>query len=145
MGSVGNEVTEVVMRQDISKLTPSQRKVMERVYDNVEFARTHSPLEWGLRQRYDRVTLDGMDDYILVKRYADYNFKSAEDAKERMLREAQEYADEYRKYYENLKKGIALTYTSSNTLRALESRGYIRIIEDGKSYTDTVEIIERRR
>lgn len=145
MGSVGTVTTEAVMRQDISKLTKAQQNVMQTAYNDVELARTHTLLEWALNERYQGVSSEAdLDEYRIVKNYEDFHYKSAEEAKESMLKTAQEYADEYGEYYRLARDGIVLTNVSSHTLNALEKRGYIEVIYDGGLYVDRIKIIERR-
>lgn len=48
----------------------------------------------------------------------------------------------YKETYLNLKNNIVLALSSSTTLRALENKGYIKIIKDGKSGVDVVKVIK---
>ena len=57
------------------------------------------------------------------------------------MSQIEEYAEKYGKYYYNEKNGIVLTRANSRTLKALEKMQLIEIIEDGKSYTDMIKIL----
>ena len=49
---------------------------------------------------------------------------------------------EAKEYYEEFRSGIVYGCMSSNTLRALERKGVIEILEDGGKYFDKFRIIE---
>ena len=148
MGSIGVQQVAskpVVGRMDLSGLTPAQRDVMEGAYSNVEFARTHTLQEWALsRVTGGFYTVEQMKQgYRPVTEWQDYRYKSQEDSIRRQLDYAEDYADKYGENYEAAKRGQVLTTTSTNTLRALQKRGFIEILDDGGRTPDTVRIIER--
>ena len=132
----------VVERMDVSKLTESQRKVMDDVYNKVEYARTHTLDEWALKQRFHK---DSIEDILSVQRWNEFGYKSQEQAIERTKNAVEEYKNTYKEYYENARNGQPLTTASTSTLKALEKRGFIRIIETGGTSPDTIELVERRR
>lgn len=147
MGGRGNGATRnsnvpVLERMDTSTLTASQKKVMDRAYDKVEFARTHTIDEWALNS----VTRgDSLEEYRPVKFWNSYGYKSKQEAINATMKDAESYKKNYGKFYEAEKIGQPLTTASTNTLKALEKRGYIRIVEAGGKFPDRVEIVERRK
>lgn len=147
MGSVGSSKA-IVARKDLSSLTKSQREVMEKAYEDTEFARTHTVDEWAMKAvtRYYTNIDDAIEDkenhYPLIKRWADYMYESKQDAINSLMEDVNKYKDKYGSSYQKRRDGIVLTRTSSNTLRALEKRGFIKIIRDAKTGVDTIKIIE---
>lgn len=47
-----------------------------------------------------------------------------------------------KKYWENDRKGIVLTHCSSHTIRALEKRGLIEIIEDSIETGGSIDVVK---
>lgn len=46
-----------------------------------------------------------------------------------------------KRYYDMFRSGIVQVHTSSHTLAALEKKGLIEIIKDGKRHTDTIRLL----
>lgn len=147
MGSVGGGFSKVD-RMDISKLSKSQQEVMEWAYKVVDFTRSHTLEEWSLAavigQRYQDEDID-INKYRPVSHWQDYGYPSKEYIIERTLQDAQDFATNYKRHYENAKNGIVLNQSSSSTIRALEKRGFIKIIEDRGRGIDVIQIIENKR
>ena len=120
------------------KLTKAQNYIMEKAHKEIDFARTHTLIEWATKKRYYCIDIK---DTVVARRFNEYGYKSLEDAINEVEKELQEYAEKYGKYYYNEKNGIVLTRANSRTLKALEKMQLIEIIEDGKSYTDMIKIL----
>ena len=141
MGSVGNgNAPQMVARQDISKLSKEQSRVMEDAYRQIEWARRLDLHDWAMREKFNVIN---PEESIIVQRYDNYGYPSEQYAINRLRQDAKEYAERFKDYYEERKQGIALMRASSSTLRALEKKGFIEIIEDGGRWIDRVKIIER--
>ena len=129
------------------KLTKAQQEVLDLAKREIDYARTHDFLHWIAKDH----------GYALETDWDAYPnpYLSNENA----LREAQEmveadsrptYTEEgyeirpagwSRQQYEKRKTGIVFTITSSHTLRALETRGLIRIIKDAKRGVDEIQVL----
>lgn len=147
MGSVGS-AGPAVERMDISKLTASQKDVMEKAYKDVELARTHSLDEWAMYNTTNgaAVTLEeAKQNYRPITNWEDYRYDSQEAAIQSLMKNVNNRKKNWSSRYEEDKKGIVWTETSSATLRALEKKGYIEILHDQGIGIDTVRIKEKRR
>ena len=120
------------------KLTEAQNYIIEKAHKEIDFARTHTIIEWATNARYNCIDIK---DTVVVRMFDRYGYKSLDDAINHVKKELQEYAEKYGKYYYNEKNGIVLTRANSRTLKALEKMQLIEIIEDGKSYTDMIKIL----
>ena len=128
-------------------LTPAMREALDQVIDYIDLAKKY----------------DNYHDYYMAKnlRY----IKDRKDYDEFIVKYKERYVeivDSYEKRYERATKAkyfeivnlrpwknarendIALTIrVSSSTLRALEVRGYIKILKDGRSRVDEVKLLKR--
>ena len=120
------------------KLTKAQNYIMEKAHKEIDFARTHTLIEWATNERYNCIDIK---DTVIARRFNEYGYKSLEDAINDVEKELQEYAEKYGKYYYNEKNGVVLTQANSRTLKALERLNLIEIIEDGGSYIDSIKIL----
>ena len=82
------------------KLTKAQNYIMEKAHKEIDFARTHTLIEWATNERYNCIDIK---DTIVVRRFKEYDYKSLEDAINDVEKELQEYAEKYGKYYYNEK------------------------------------------
>ena len=104
----------------MNNLTKTQVKIMERAYNDILQAKSHETYEDYLKANYLQKA-QWILDIELVKQEQKYS------------------------WLEN-RKNIVYTYTNSNTLRALEKKGYIKILEDTAGYQspsyDKVKVIK---
>ena len=104
----------------MKNLTKTQVKIMERAYKDIYQAKTHQTYEEYLKANYLQKAQWILD----------------------IEMEKQEQKD---RWLEN-RKNIVYTYTNSNTLRALEKKGYIKILEDTAGHQspsyDKVKVIK---
>ena len=110
----------------MKKLTATMEKVLNKIREDIRIAKSY----------------DNYEDYYNEVEAKYYN-ERYNNYRKVLERYGEAEANSYKKYWENRRKNITLTSCSSATLRALEERGYIRIIEDGGRWTDRVELIER--
>lgn len=129
------------------KLTKAQQSVMDHAKSEIDYARTHSFLYW-IAKNFTQMPLekdwDSHPNPNLSNKYAmDKATKAVEDDKLPVVAYGVEiFPENHRRIaYENEKKGITTTITSSNTLRALERLGLIKIIHDGRNGVDTIQVI----
>jgi len=80
---------------------------------------------------------DSFEDAIEKK----YGFFAKRDQPNDIEGYYKEQIDWCRGYYEKFRSGIVYTHTSSNTIRALERKGLIEIIHDGKRGTDWIRLL----
>ena len=129
MGSIGASRTIAVERQDLSGLSKTQREEMEYLYNKLEFARTHTQQEWALNQLH----------------YTPERFERFPEDRDYMLQRADAYIQQFPDAYNRDRSGVLLTRANSSTLKALEKRGFIEIVKDGKQWIDHVKVIEKRK
>lgn len=98
----------------MAKLSNTQQKVLDHVRTQIDVAREHDYPEWLL------ATIE--------------RFKDNEEAYSKAI--AVEYLKDI---WEIARQGIALTDCSSNTIRALEKRGFIEIVEDACNDRDGID------
>lgn len=98
----------------MKNLTPTQTKVMNHIHKQINQAKAHETYESYVNANYNKK----LDWQI----------------------EAELKDQTYKKYWENNLNNIALTETSTNTLRALEKKGYIEILKVG--IIDTVKLLK---
>ena len=129
------------------KLTKAQQEVMDLAKREIDYARTHDFLHW-IAQAHGHALETDWDAHPNPYLSNELALKQAQEMVEADSRGV--YTDDgielippnwSRMAYENRKKGIVLTITSSNTLKALERRGLIRIVRDAKRGVDEVEIM----
>ena len=85
------------------KLTKAQNYIMEKAHKEIDFARTHTLIEWATNKRYNCIDIK---DTIVARKFNEYGYKSLEDAINYVEKELQEYAEKYGKYYYNEKKMV---------------------------------------
>lgn len=111
----------------MTKITKAQENVLNRAKERIDFARSHNFYDWYMRRatNYERINIHNLDelDKHLSNRYG------------RDLRQA------YINDYENERKGITIVLSNTRTIKALERLGLIRIINEGGSSIDTIEVI----
>jgi DNA-binding MarR family transcriptional regulator len=95
-------------------LTPTQRKLMQEIHQDIANAKAHETYE----------------DYVK----ANYKNNTPEDIEREIKKQT------YKHFWEENLNNIALTKTSTNTLKALEKKGYIQIIEIGN--IDKVKVLK---
>lgn len=101
------------------KLTKAQEKIMEKAKADIDFARTHTLREWGIKI----CGLEGKELDAYAESQIEYWTKN------------------YGKAYERNKKGICLCTANSRTIKALEQLGLISIIDDGRSLPDLIKVL----
>lgn len=109
------------------KLTKAQEKIYEEIKNNINLAKE----------------CETFKEYYIKKHcfgnYSEDNIKSETAIFERY---EEELTKNYKSYWlEAREKNIALTHCSSSTLRVLEKKGLIKIVEDGKKYIDKVILL----
>lgn len=120
-------------------LSKTQQKVLDFAKEQIDIARTLDIKAWACHETFHGPTC--IEDTRMYKEWEEYGFKSQEAAFERLREQRDNYAETYGKYYEQHKQGMALCRADSRTIKALEKQGYIRIINDGRVYVDTIEVL----
>jgi DNA-binding PadR family transcriptional regulator len=99
----------------MEKLTPAQEKELKRIIDHINYGKQFSSAE---------------------ELYNSWGYTTKwEDLKS-------EYQAIHIEDYNNRLNNITLTSANSSTLRALEKKGYIEIIRDGKKDYDIVKVLQ---
>lgn len=115
------------------KLTEAQEKAYNKIKEYINFAKECKTFkEYEIRQDTDH-----------AKNRPDYE-ELVKWSTEKYEKDEQYYEEHYKQYWLDARENnIALTSNvSSSTLRALEKKGLIRIIEDGRNYVDRVQLID---
>ena len=120
------------------KLTEAQNYIIEKAHKEIDFSRTHTIIEWAT---YEKFNCEKLEDSLIARNWKNYGYTSLEDTLNTLRKTVDDYIEKYGKYYENSKKGIVLTQANSRTLKALERLNLIEIINDGRSYIDTIKIL----
>ena len=108
------------------KLTKEQERVMNQAKADIDFARTHTFIEWVKESIYPYESHNNMheDSWYMHEVYANNLF------------------DRLNKWYENEKNGRVLTHRcNSRTLYKLEEYRLIRIETDGKDTGSAIDTI----
>ena len=95
-----------------AKLTKTQQRVIDEAKASIEEARTKSFEDWVTSTAHELV----------------------EELPER-------WVSVLRRDYDGLREGIAIVKASSNTLRALETKGFIEIVSDGGRNIDHIKLV----
>ena len=119
------------------KLSAAQQKIIDTACKEIDFARTHTAFEWGLKERYQ---VTKVEESIIVIKHNLYHM-TRDEAIEYVTKEAIRYATTYNYYYESEKNAQVLCQANSKTLKKLEELGLIEIIKDGRSCIDTIKIL----
>ena len=120
------------------KLTEAQNYIMGKAHKEIDFARTHTLIEWAT---YKALGCENIEEDRVAQKWKEYGYNSSEDALNSLRKKVESYAETYRKYYENSKNGVVVIISNSRTLKALERLNLIEIINDGESYPDTIKIL----
>ena len=101
------------------KLSEAQKEIIEKAHNEIDYARTHTLIEWATN-------------------CLGY---SGKDLKDYQIDRVESYANNYRKYYEQERKAIVLCRANSRTIKKLEEIGLVEILEVGGSFPDTIKIL----
>ena len=101
------------------KLSEAQKEIIERAHNKIDYARTHTLIEWATN-------------------CLGYSGKDLEDYQ---ISRVESYANNYRKYYEQERKAIVLCRANSRTIKKLEEIGLVEILKVGGSFPDTIKIL----
>lgn len=101
------------------KLSGAQKEIIEKAHNEIDFARTHTIIEWATKCLG-----------YLGRELEEYEIDRVES-----------YANDYKKYYEREKNGIVLCRANSRTIKKLEEMGFVEILEVGGSFPDTLKIL----
>lgn len=122
-----------------AKLTDTQKRALEwpiRQYDDaqVDFETWVITSDWCnvTRQKYESV-----DDYV----EGEIMFFAKRDRPNDVEGYIADRIARLRETWENHRVGVVSARMSSNTLRALERKGYVEIIEDGRSMWDEIRLL----
>ena len=114
----------------MKKLTERQQKVLDYAKKQINRAKTCK--DWI--------------EYEYTAPYSTYSMKmyypTYEDAKRAIIERNNELDNIYSESYDRLLKNQVLVTASTNTLKALEKLGLIKILEVGGNFPDLIEIIE---
>jgi hypothetical protein len=102
----------------MKKLTQTQQNILDGIKEKIKKAKAHETYE----------------SYVL----ANYDNKSQWQIEMELKEQS------YKEYWLQNLDNIALTSCSSSSLRALENKGYIKIIKDGGRFIDTVKLLEEK-
>ena len=113
----------------MKKLTQAQERVLKEAKDTIDRA---------------RASIDYVD-YEYNKPYSGYKdtryYRTFEEAKAAIIERDNKSDNHYSKLYEEYRTGKALVTSNTKTLKALEALGLIKIINEGGSYPDLIEVI----
>lgn len=101
------------------KLSEAQKEIIEKAHNDIDFARTHTLIEWATKNL----------GYL------------GRELKEYEIDRIESYANDYKKYYEREKNGIVLCRANSRTIKKLEEIGLVEILNDGRNFPDTLKIL----
>ena len=116
------------------RLSKAQQVIIDQAHREIDFARTHTLEEWA-EKRKNVPNKDHPWAKWYIEKYGDVEFEKYRRDRIR------EYAETYGKYYEREKNAIVLCTANTRTLKKLEELGLIRIIREGGSSPDTIEIL----
>lgn len=109
------------------KLSKAQQKVMDNAKAQIDFARTHTLIEWAEVETH--TTRDVVERMVKNARaYGTTPEKMRKSLEERVA----DYAERFKGNYEAERRGEVLTHCNSKTLEKLEKLGLIEIIFDSK-------------
>ena len=115
-----------------TKLTKTQQSVIDKAMSYYNEANAMDFETWCWKSKACGGSDNGSYESVLA------NWKRMGRLLEKPL---SHYIDFYRSAYEQARAGIVVVNTSSNTLRALERKGYIEIIKDGGRNLDTIRLL----
>ena len=111
----------------MKELSKTQQEVLQKIKDYINLAK-----ECKTFKEYE----------IKTSCFGNYSERNIKSATERFERFEEELTRDYKHYWiEAREQNIALVNASSSTLRSLEKKGLIKIIEDGKRYIDKVILL----
>lgn len=124
-----------------SKLTNAQQKVFDKLIRDYDEANNMDFETWAWKSNWcgGGFSHHSFDEVIDALRWF-----GKRDCPKNVDGYVEEKLARLRKKYENFRAGILHTVTSSNTLRAMEKKGYIEIIEDTANSCydfDTVKLL----
>ena len=113
------------------KLSKEQERVLKGIQDYISLAKDCNTFkEYYIREHTDN--FKDRNDYQSILEHETKIFEQYEDR----------LTKDYMKYWKEAREqNIALTSCSSSTLKALEKKGLIKIIEDGGKWIDKVQLI----
>ena len=114
------------------KLSKEQERVYKKIQDYIKLAKECETF----KEYYIREHTDDFKERNDYKQIVEYETRLFEENKEELTNDYIEY------YIDAREHNIALTTCSSATLRALEKKKLIKIIEDGKQWVDRVQLLE---
>ena len=122
------------------KLTTVQQKLIDDAKAKIDFARTHTLREWVINNFGYGGTEESIEQSA---RWRDEHWgNNAGDIVRDSLKKAIAYYEAEPEQYNEERNGIIKwTYNNSNTLRALEKKGVIEIIEDGGACSDAFRVL----
>jgi len=109
------------------KLSKAQNEVMTMAKKQIDEARKYDYPEW-LKETNSWYQVDENES----EEYKAFKEKAYRDA----VNEGR-----HKKYWQMHKEGIAFVECNSRTIQKLEKLGLIEIIEDGRSYTDVIKVL----
>lgn len=122
------------------KLTATQQKLIDNAKAKIDFARTHTVREWAIRNYGYGGTEESIEN---VAKWRDENWgDNAGDLIREDLKNYIAYFEADPSRYNAERDGI-ITWTTNNssTLKALEKKGIIEIIKDGRSCDDVYKVL----
>jgi hypothetical protein len=108
-----------------AKLTKTQQEVLDRAIDHINEARAIDFEAWVIRSGIHKT----FDEY--------FKWMVAWNGREM----AEKFVTMDREFYNDTRNGIVTLQANTNTLKALEKKGYIKIIEIGGEWLDKVEVL----
>ena len=115
----------------MTTLTKAQQEALNKIIDYISFAKKFS----NFKDYYIAERLRGSENRNDYKELVEYYTK-------RFEKDEVEITKTYKHYWLDALNNIALTSrVSSSTLRVLEKLNYIEIINDGRSWVDTIKLL----
>jgi len=121
------------------KITEAQAKVLADAIR--DYAQAQTDFENWFMTSYFTNGFDEKYDSFEDAVEKNYGFLARRDRPNDIEGYYKEHLDFCRKYYDKYRVGIVDTHTSSNTLRALEKKGLIEILHDGKRDRDWIRLL----
>lgn len=104
----------------MDKLTKVQKELYNELLNKIELAKSSKDLkQYVINLQMEGINTDRKD-YKSVLEHIENRYDKNVNEMERI----------YTKHYNDARNNIILTHANSNTLRALENKGYIKIIND---------------
>lgn len=128
------DITMQLILEDKLNLTKSQQQIYDEIVEKVNIAKSSKNVE----DFYIKSQVKN----IVIPKSLNTSIQDIENEYREKFRTLDENDLKiWEEIYKNALNGITKIYSNSNTIRALEQRGYIKILTDGLNNLDIVQLI----